>query len=139
MEKRRAYPTDIWDSAHSLPVAQNLLDRRLDGWQPDRAWVSDTTFVGTGEGWLYLAAIVDLGSRRIVGWSMSERIDAELVCHALRSACWQRKPSPGPLINSDRGPDTLAFAIANGWTKRESTVRRQPGRQLRQRQGCDDQ
>ncbi len=55
------------DSTHSLPVAPNLLDRRFDCWQPDRAWVSDITFVRTGEGWLYLAAILDLGSRRIVG------------------------------------------------------------------------
>lgn len=91
------------DSTHSLPVAPNLLDRRFDGWQPDRAWVSDITFVRTGEGWLYLAAILDLASRRVVGWSMSERINADLVCQALRSACWQRKPAPGLLLHSDRG------------------------------------
>nr|WP_186129855.1 IS3 family transposase [Burkholderia gladioli] len=99
---RRAWRVTT-DSTHSLPVAPNLLDRRFDGWQPDRAWVSDITFVRTGEGWLYLAAILDLASRRVVGWSMSERIDAELVCQALRSACWQRKPAPGLLLHSDRG------------------------------------
>ncbi|WP_425125852.1 IS3 family transposase [Burkholderia gladioli] len=99
---RRAYRVTT-DSAHSLPVAPNLLDRRFDGWQSDRAWVSDITFVRTGEGWLYLAAILDLASRRVVGWSVSERIDAELVCQALRSACWQRKPAPGLLLHSDRG------------------------------------
>ncbi len=91
------------DSAHRLPVAPNLLDRRFNGWTLDRAWVSDITFVRTSEGWLYLAAILDLASRRIVGWSMSERINAELVCQALRSACWQRKPAPGLLLHSDRG------------------------------------
>jgi transposase InsO family protein len=59
---KRAYLVTT-DSAHRLPVAPNLLDRRFDGWQPNRAWVSDITFVATGEGWLYLAAILDLASR----------------------------------------------------------------------------
>ncbi|KVB17034.1 integrase, partial [Burkholderia cepacia] len=99
---KRAYRVTT-DSTHRLPVAPNLLDRRFDGWRPNQAWVSDITFVRTGEGWLYLAAILDLASRRIVGWSMSERINADLVCQALRSACWQRKPPPGLLLHSDRG------------------------------------
>lgn len=68
------------DSTHRQSVAPNLLDRRFDGWLPNRAWVSDITFIRTGESWLYLAAILDLASRRIVGWSMSERINAGLVC-----------------------------------------------------------
>ena len=88
---KRAYVVTT-DSAHRLPVAANLLDRRFDGWQPNRAWVADITYVATGEGWLYLAVVMDLASRRIVGWSMSETIDAKLVCAALRSACWQRMP-----------------------------------------------
>lgn len=75
----------------------------MDGWQPNRAWVGDITYVATGEGWLYLAAVMDLASRRIVGWSMSDSIDAKLVCAALRSAYWQRKPSPGLLVHTDRG------------------------------------
>ena len=74
---RRAYRVTT-DSAHSLPVAPNLLDRRFNGWQPDRAWVSDITFVRTGEGWLYLAAILDLASRRVVGWSMSDALTPSL-------------------------------------------------------------
>jgi len=74
------------DSAPRLPVAPNLLDRRFNGWQRDQAWVADITCVSTGEGWLYLAAVMDLASRRIVGWSMSENIDAMLVCTALKSA-----------------------------------------------------
>jgi putative transposase len=65
--------------------------------------VSDITYLPTAEGWLYLAAILDLGSRRIVGWSMSERIDAELVSNALRSAYWQRRPASGLILHSDRG------------------------------------
>lgn len=91
------------DSDHKLPVAPNLLDRRFDGWVPNRAWVGDITYVATGEGWLYLAAVMDLASRRIVGWSMSDTIDAKLVCAALKSALWQRNPAAGLLVHTDRG------------------------------------
>lgn len=99
---KRAYRV-MTVSAHSLPVALNVLDRRIDGWRPNQVWVSDITFIATGEGWLYLAVILDLASRRIVGWSMSERIQSDLVCQALRSAYWQRKPPPGLILHSDRG------------------------------------
>jgi putative transposase len=91
------------DSNHRKPVAGNVLDRRFDGWQVNRAWVGDITYVATDEGWLYLAAVMDLGSRRIVGWSMSERMKAELVCDALKSAYWRRKPAAGLLMHTDRG------------------------------------
>lgn len=91
------------DSGHGLPVAPNLLDRRFDGWGTDQAWVADITYVPTGQGWLYLAAVMDLASRRIVGWSMSETIDAALVCTALQAAWWQRKPGKGLLVHTDRG------------------------------------
>lgn len=106
---KRAYVVTT-DSAHRLPVAPNLLDRRFDDWQPNRAWVADITYVATGEGWLYLAAVMDLASRRIVGWSMSETIDAKLVCAALRSACWQRKPAVGLLVHTDRGSQYASHA-----------------------------
>nr|WP_176026274.1 IS3 family transposase [Robbsia andropogonis] len=99
---RRAWRATM-DSAHRLPVAANLLAQRFDGWASNQAWVADITFLPTGEGWLYLAAILDLGSRRIVGWSMSERIDAKLVCEALRSAYWQRRPPRGLIVHTDRG------------------------------------
>lgn len=99
---RRGYVVTT-DSDHKLPVAPNLLDRRFDGWTPNRAWVGDITYVATDEGWLYLAAVMDLASRRIVGWSMSETIDAKLVCAALKSALWQRKPVAGLLVHTDRG------------------------------------
>ena len=99
---RRAWKSTT-DSAHRLPVAPNILARRFDGWASNRAWAADVTYLPTAEGWLYLAAVLDLGSRRIVGWSMSERIDAELVCNALRSAYWQRRPSAGLIVHSDRG------------------------------------
>jgi len=91
------------DSAHDKPLAPNVLDRRFDGWRVNQAWVADITTIATGEGWLYLACVMDLASRRIVGWSMSDRITAELVCQALRSAYWRRKPSAGLIMHSDRG------------------------------------
>jgi putative transposase len=99
---RRGYVVTA-DSDHKLAVAPNLLDRRFDGWAPNRAWVGDITYVATDEGWLYLAAVMDLASRRIVGWSMSATIDANLVCAALKSALWQRKPAAGLLVHTDRG------------------------------------
>lgn len=106
------------DSNHRLPVAPNMLQRRFDGWSANQAWLSDITFIPTAEGWLYLAAVLDLASRRIVGWSMSERINAELVCQALRSACWQRKPPPGLILHSDQGSQYASRsyrALAASW------------------------
>jgi putative transposase len=91
------------DSNHRKAVAPNLLDRRFIGWLPNRAWTTDITYLLTDEGWLYLAAIVDLGTRRIVGWAMSERMSAKLVCDALQMAYWRRRPSSGLLMHSDRG------------------------------------
>jgi len=91
------------DSAHHKPIAPNLLDRRFDGWQVNQAWVADITYICTAEGWLYLACIMDLACRKIVGWSMSDRMKADLVCQALKSAYWKRKPPAGLLMHSDRG------------------------------------
>jgi putative transposase len=91
------------DSNHRKPIAENILNRRFDGWQMNQAWVADITYVATDEGWLYLATVMDLASRRIVGWSMSDRIRAELVCDALKSAYWRRKPAPGLIAHTDRG------------------------------------
>ena len=91
------------DSAHTKPIVANILDRRFEGWAINRAWVTDLTYIATEEGWLYLACILDLGSRRVVGWSMSERMKAKLVCDALAMAYWRRKPPPGLILHSDRG------------------------------------
>ena len=90
------------DSAHALPVAPNLLDRQFTAPAPNRAWVTDITYVPTREGWLYLCVFLDLFSRRIVGWAMSERMTAELVTSALSMAVQQRHPQAGLLIHSDR-------------------------------------
>jgi putative transposase len=91
------------DSNHRRPVAPNVLARRFEGWDINRAWVSDITYLGTMEGWLYLGVVMDLASRRIVGWSLSDRLHADLVCRALQMAYWHRKPGPGLIMHSDRG------------------------------------
>lgn len=91
------------DSDHRQPVAPNVLNRGFDDWKPNQAWVGDVTYIATDEGWLYLACVMDLASRRIVGWSMSDRIKAGLVCEALKSAYWRRKPAAGLIMHSDRG------------------------------------
>jgi transposase InsO family protein len=99
--KRRFKATT--DSGHKLPVADNVLDRKFDVDAPNVAWVTDITYVWTDEGWLYLAAILDLFSRRVVGHAMSERIDRALVLEALRDAAGRRIPDMGLLHHSDRG------------------------------------
>ena len=93
------------DSAHAYPIAPNLLDRQfaVTGAALNRAWVSDITYVPTGEGWLYLAVVLDLASRRVVGWAMRETLDAELALSALEMALRTRRPAPGLIHHSDRG------------------------------------
>lgn len=91
------------DSNHGRPVAENVLDRRFEPQAPNRAWTADITYLSTGEGWLYLAAVEDLYSRRIVGWSMSTRIDSRLVVDALEMALARRLPGEGLVAHSDRG------------------------------------
>jgi len=99
---RRRYRTTT-DSRHGLPVSPNLLARRFAVAQPNTAWVTDMTYLWTAQGWLYLAVIIDLFSRRVVGWSMSERIDRKLALDALRMALAQRRPPRGLIHHSDRG------------------------------------
>ena len=91
------------DSRHDLPVAENVLDRQFTPAALNLVWVSDITYVPTGEGWLYLATVMDLASRRIVGWAMSSRIDRRLVSEALTAALKRRRPAPGLIHHSDRG------------------------------------
>lgn len=91
------------DSEHVLPVAENLLDRDFAAEGPNQKWVTDITFIPTGEGWLYLAVVLDIYSRRVVGWSMGKRLEKELVIRALLMALEQRCPAPGLLHHSDRG------------------------------------
>ena len=91
------------DSAHQEPLARNLLDRQFTAARPNQKWVTDITYVPTDEGWLYLAGVLDLCSRKIVGWSMAEHMQTELVSDALRMALVQRRPADGLLHHSDRG------------------------------------
>lgn len=91
------------DSRHRLPVAENLLDRQFEVSAPNRVWAADITYLWTNEGWLYLAVVIDLYARRVVGWALSERMQAPLVCDALRMALGRRRPPPGLIHHSDRG------------------------------------
>ncbi len=91
------------DSRHDLPVAENLLDRHFQAERPNQAWVSDITYIRTREGWLYLATVEDLYSRRIVGWAMNSRINSRLVVDALQMAVDRRQPDAGLIVHSDRG------------------------------------
>lgn len=91
------------DSRHTLPVAENVLDRQFDVGEPNRAWVSDITYIRTAQGWLYLAVVLDLYSRKVVGWSMAPNMPATLVKSALAMALQQRRPQPGLVLHSDRG------------------------------------
>ena len=90
-------------SSHSYPIASNVLNRKFKASRPNQAWVADITYFATKEGWLYLAIVLDLYSRRVVGWSMSRFIDADLVLNALRMAVTARRPSPGLIVHTDRG------------------------------------
>jgi putative transposase len=88
---------------NNAPAAPNLLDQDFQVSQPDRAWAGDITFVPTRRGWLYLAVVLDLYSRRVIGWSMSDRINQQLVIDALMMAIRQRRPVPGLIHHSDQG------------------------------------
>ena len=91
------------NSNHKKPLFNNELNRQFNRDAPNRAYVSDITYVWTQEGWLYLAVVLDLYSRKVVGWSMSPRMKTDLVCEALQMALWQRRPEKGLIVHSDRG------------------------------------
>jgi putative transposase len=91
------------DSNHNLPVAPNLLEQRFEAERPNQVWLADISYIWTDQGWLYLACILGLYSRLIVGWAMSHRPDRKLVLEALGMAYFRRRPPPGLLHHSDRG------------------------------------
>jgi len=99
------------DSKHNLPIAPNLLNRNFQPGQPNAVWTSDITYIQTDEGWLYLAAVIDLHSRQVVGWSMQPHMQANLVTDALRMAWFRRKPEPGLIFHSDRGSQYCSHAF----------------------------
>ena len=90
-------------SKHSLPICPNLLNQNFYSKAPNQAWVGDITYIPTAEGWLYLATIIDLFSRRVVGWAASERMTTDLVEQAFLRAYWKRKPNNELIFHSDRG------------------------------------
>lgn len=101
--KRKRRFKSTTDSRHKLPVSDNLLNRRFEVSKPNEVWVSDITYVETQEGWLYLAVFIDLFSRMIVGWAMSDRIDAELVVSAYEMGTARRGVKSPQIVHSDRG------------------------------------
>ena len=107
--RRRAYKAAT-NSRHSQPIAPNLLMRNFYFHRPDQAWVGDITYIPTAEGWLYLAIVKDLCTRKIVGYAFSSRIDARLTRAALEMAYRRRKPAKGLIFHSDRGVQYAAAA-----------------------------
>jgi putative transposase len=107
--KRRFKATT--DSKHALPVAPNLLDRNFTPEAPNQVWTADMTYIWTDEGWLYLAVVLDLFNREVVGWSIKPRMTADIVVDALTMAWFRRKPGPGLLHHSDRGSQYASHAF----------------------------
>lgn len=100
------------DSRHHLAVAPNLLAQRFEAPAPGRVWLADISYIATGEGWLYLAAVLDVATRKIVGWAMRDHMRTELTLAALMMAVQRQRPAPGLLHHSDRGSQYAAEAYA---------------------------
>jgi putative transposase len=117
------------DSAHTLPIAPNLLGQDFScdtspastshAKAPDQVWLSDITYLWTREGWLYVCAVLDLFSRKVVGWAMAEHMTRQLVLDALRMAATVRKPAPGLIFHSDRGSQYASHEVRAWLTERE--------------------
>jgi transposase InsO family protein len=99
------------DSKHDLPIAPNLLERNFTPDAPNRIWTSDITYLWTNEGWLYLAIVLDLFNREVVGWSLKPRMTADIVTDALTMAWFRRKPAAGLILHSDRGSQYASHAV----------------------------
>jgi len=102
-KSKRKFVPRTTDSRHQQPVAENVLDRQFDESLPDRKWAADITYIPTDQGWLYLAGVIDLCSRKIVGWSMADHMRVQLASDALAMAVARRSPGAGLLHHSDRG------------------------------------
>lgn len=100
VKKKFKVTTDSW---HKLPIAPNLLNQNFHVVRPNKVWVSDITYVWTREGWMYLCTVIDLYSRKVVGWAMDKRMKKELVIRALDQAYYRRRPGKGLIFHSDRG------------------------------------
>ena len=105
------------DSRHGLPVAPHLLEQRFTATAPNQVWLADITYVPTGEGWLYLAAVLDLATRKVVGWAMRDHLRTELAAAALLMATQRQRPAPGLIHHSDRGGQSAAGGYRELLTK----------------------
>jgi transposase InsO family protein len=101
--RRRRRCRRTTDSRHAFPIAPNLLGRVFTAAAPDRVWLADLTYIWTAEGWLYLAVVLDLCTRRVVGWAMADHLGHELALAALDMAIARRRPAPGLIHHADRG------------------------------------
>jgi putative transposase len=120
--KRRFMPRTT-DSDHTYPIAPNVLDRNFQATEPDTKWAGDITYVWTDEGWLYLSVLIDLCSRRVIGWSMNESLKSDGVLDALSMAMSKRAPKPGTLMHhSDRGSQYACDAYRAMLAQQEVTV-----------------
>lgn len=97
------------DSEHKLPVSENILNRNFKANKPNEKWVSDITYIWTMAGWLYLCTIIDLYSRKVVGWSMNDNMETSLIINALEMACINRNPESGLIFHSDRGSQYASY------------------------------
>ncbi|WP_413906102.1 IS3 family transposase [Candidatus Skiveiella danica] len=115
------------DSRHNLPVAPDLVQRRFNPQGPNQLWSGDITYIATDEGWLYLAAVIDLFGRQVVGWSLQPHMQTSLVKDALAMAWWRRRPAAGLIFHSDRGSQYCSGefqAILRAWGMRSSMSRK---------------
>jgi putative transposase len=106
--RRKAYKVTTTLSKHNYPVAPNTLDRQFWAGGPNEKWVGDITYIATREGWLYLAAMLDIYSRKVVGWAMDKHMEEGLVASALQMAATHRRPEVGVLHHTDRGSQYAA-------------------------------
>jgi len=107
---RRRFTVQTTDSRHDHPVAENLLNREFYPDRPDQVWAGDITYIPTARGWLYLAVVLDLFSRKVVGWATADHMRAELTCNALEMALMHRRPEGELLHHSDRGVQYASHA-----------------------------
>ncbi len=115
------------DSKHHLPIAPDLVQRRFMPQAPNELWSGDITYIATDEGWLYLAVVLDLHSRQVVGWSLRAHMQTSLVKDALLMACWRRRPDTGLIFHSDRGSQYCSHDFQNtlqAWGVRSSMSRK---------------
>jgi putative transposase len=113
-KRKFVHTTDI---GHALPISPNVLNRQFNPAGPNQAWVADITYIRTRSGWLYLAVVLDLFARKVVGWAMASDMQAGLVCRALQLVIVQRQPAPGLIVHSDRGSQYASAAYQALLTK----------------------